>query len=95
MKSYRVTRPKDPNAQPFWPVRFYRGGKILLPKVNNHFLQVTDVVSLVNFILHCTASKTYGEFNVAYHSTQFKDYVSSLIHATRMPDKLHWVDSEF
>ena len=95
MKSYRVTRPKDPNAQPFWPIRFYRGGEILLPKVNSHFMQVTDVVSLVNFILHCTANKTYGEFNVAYHSTQFKDYVSSLIHATRMPDKLHWVDGDF
>ncbi len=111
MKSYRVTRPEDPNAQPFWPIRFYRGGEILLPKVENHYMQVTDVVSLVNFILHCTATKTYGEFNVAYHPTLFKDYVSSLLHATRkesmsdyttsiirnkkMPIKLQWIDGEF
>lgn len=95
MKSYRVTRPKDPNAQPFWPIRFHRGGEILLPKVDNHFIQVTDVVSLVNFILHCTATKTYGEFNVAYHPTHFKDYVSSLIHATHKLKELHWIDGQF
>ena len=95
MKSYRVTRPKDPNAQPFWPVRFYRGGEILLPKVDNQFMQVTDVVSLVNFILHTSENKIYGEFNVAYHSTPFKDYVSSLIHASKKPEKLHWIDGEY
>lgn len=96
MKSYRVTRPQDPNAQPFWPIRFYRGGEILLPKSEHHFMQVTDVISLVKFILHCTATKTYGEFNVAYHPTQFKDYVSSLIHATQdIPKNLHWINSEF
>jgi 2'-hydroxyisoflavone reductase len=95
MKNYRVTRPKDPNAQPFWPIRFYRGGEILLPKAKNHYMQVTDVVSLVNFIIHCTVTKTYGEFNVAYHLTPFKDYVSSLIHATKKPKNLHWIDGEF
>ena len=95
MKSYRVTRPEDPDAQPFWPIRFYRGGEIALPKVDNHMMQVTDVVSLINFIIHCTNTKTYGEFNVAYHSTPFKSYVSSLIHATEMPAKLHWIDGDF
>jgi len=95
MKSYRVTRPNDPNAQPFWPVRFYRGGEILLPKVNNHFMQVTDVVSLVDFILHCSVTKTFGEFNVAYYPTHFKDYISSLIHATKTPDKMYWINGEF
>lgn len=95
MKSYRVTRPKDPNAQPFWPIRFYRGGEILLPDVANHHMQVTDVKSLVNFIVHCSESKTFGDFNVAYDATPFKDFVSSLIHATGMPQKLHWIDGKF
>ncbi|EZH73517.1 hypothetical protein ATO12_16400 [Aquimarina atlantica] len=95
MKSFRVTRPGDPNAEPFWPIRFYRGGEILLPNVHNHHMQVTDVKSLANFIVHCSASKIYGAFNVASNPTPFKDYVSSLIHATDMPKKLHWIDGDF
>lgn len=95
MKDFRVTRPHDPNAEPFWPVRFNRGGEILLPNIADHHIQVTDVQSLSNFILHCAESGTYGAYNVAYHPTPFKDFVSSLISATGMPDKLHWIDGDF
>lgn len=95
MKDFRVTRPEDPDAQPYWPVRFYRGGEILLPKVPNHQMQYTDVQSLVNFILHCSETETYGAFNVASNTMPFKDYVSGLIHATQTPKKLHWINGEF
>lgn len=95
MKDFRITNPGDPNDEPFWPVRFYRGGEILLPNVQDHHIQVTDVQSLSNFILHCSRTKIYGEYNVAYHSTPFKDFVSSLILATDMPKKLHWIDGDF
>lgn len=95
MRDFRVDRPKDPNAEPFWPVRFHRGGEILLPKVENHHMQVTDVQSLSNFVLHCAKTKTYGEYNVAYHPTPFKDYVASLIMATETPKKLHWIAGDF
>ncbi len=95
MKDFRVTRPTDPNAEPFWPVRFYRGGEILLPDVLHHHMQVTDVKSLTNFIVHCSETQTFGHFNVAYHPTPFKDYVSSLIHATQMPNEMCWIKGEF
>lgn len=95
MKDFRVTRPDDPNAEPFWPVRFYRGGEILVPKVKDHHIQLTDVPSLTNFMVHCSNTSTFGSFNVAYHPTPFKDYVSSLVLATGMPDRLHWIDGEF
>ena len=95
MKSARVTRPGDPNAEPFWPIRFYRGGEILLPRVDNHHIQVTDVPSLANFMVHCSAQKNYGAFNVAYNPTPFKDLVASLIYATQMPQKLHWIEGDF
>ncbi|WP_350288353.1 NAD-dependent epimerase/dehydratase family protein [uncultured Croceitalea sp.] len=95
MKDTRVTRPHDPNAEPFWPVRFHRGGEILLPKVKNHHIQVTDVKSLTGFINNCSEQKTFGEFNIAYDPTPFKDYVASLIMATQMPKKIHWIDGDF
>lgn len=95
MKDFRITRPNDPNAEPFWPVRFYRGGEILLPNVEHHHIQVTDVKSLTNFIIHCSETKTYGSYNVAYHPTPFKDFVSSLIYATSMPKKMYWVNGDF
>lgn len=95
MRSYRVGRPGNPDSEPFWPVRFHRGGEILLPKVENHHMQVTDVQSLANFVVHCSRQKTYGAFNVAYAPTPFKDYVASLVYATQMPKKLHWIEGAF
>ncbi|MDY8134452.1 NAD-dependent epimerase/dehydratase family protein [Aquimarina sp. 2201CG5-10] len=95
MRGYRVTRPGDPDSEPFWPIRFYQGGEILLPNVENHHMQVTDTKSLSNFIVHCSITKNYGSYNVAYHPTAFKDYVSCLIHVTGKPEKMHWVDGDF
>lgn len=95
IKSYRVGRPGNPDSEPFWPVRFLRGGEILLPKVKDHHMQITDAISLANFVVQCSQSKTYGAFNVASTPTPFKDYVSSLIHATQMPKNMHWVDGDF
>ncbi|WP_394747518.1 NAD-dependent epimerase/dehydratase family protein [Spongiimicrobium salis] len=95
IKDFSVGRSNDPNAEPFWPIRFLRGGEILLPKVKDHHIQLTDSTSLAHFIVHCSQSKTYGAFNVACPPTPFKDYVSALIHATAMPKKLHWIDGDF
>ncbi|PRX56950.1 NAD-dependent epimerase/dehydratase family protein [Flagellimonas meridianipacifica] len=95
MKDYRVTDPSDPNDQPYWPVRFNRGGEILVPKIDNHYIQFTDVQSLVHFLVQCSENKTYGEFNVAHATMTFKDYVSCLSYVTQKPDKLHWIDGEF
>lgn len=95
MRDFRSANPGNIVDEPFWPIRFYKGGEILVPKVKNHHMQVVDVKSLVNFIVHCTNQKTYGEFNTACQPTTFKDYVSSLIHATAVPEKLYWIDGEF
>ncbi len=95
IRSYRVGRPGNPNSEPFWPIRFFRGGEIILPNVKNHHMQFTDAISLANFVVHCSKSKIYGSFNVANTPTPFKDYVSSLIHATQTPKKMHWIDGDF
>lgn len=95
MRDFRSANPGNIVDEPFWPIRFYKGGEILVPKVKDHHMQAVDVKSLVDFIVHCSKQKTYGEFNVANHPTPFKDYVSSLIHATAMPEKLYWIDGKF
>jgi len=95
MKDFRVNRPEGLDGEPYWPVRFYRGGEILVPKVKDHHIQLTDVPSLTKFVVHCSNTSTFGAFNVACYPTRFKDYVSSLVLATGMPEKLHWIDGEF
>ena len=95
MKDFRTTRPMDPDAQPYWAVRFNRGGEILVPKMDDHHIQFTDVQSMVQFVLECSENKTYGEFNVAHPSIAFKDYLSCLSYVTQKPEKLHWIDGDF
>ncbi len=95
MKDYRTTHPNDPSSQPYWPVRFNRGGEILVPKIKDHYIQFTDVQSLVRFVVHCAENKTYGAFNVAHPTMAFKDYISCLAYVTQRPDKLHWIDGSF
>lgn len=95
MKDSRSVDPKNANEDPFWPVRFYRGGDIMVPKVEDHHIQLTDVQSLVNFILHCSKHTIYGAFNVACRPTLFKTYVDALITVTTSQKTLHWVDGEF
>ena len=95
MKDFRTTRPMDPDAQPYWPVRFARGGEILVPKVDNHDIQFIDVQSMVQFVVHCSANAIYGEFNVAHPTISFKDYIACLAYATQPPKKIHWIDGDF
>ncbi len=95
MRDFRSANPKDIIDEPFWPIRFFRGGEILLPQVENHHIQMTDVRSMVDFMLHCAADNIFGEYNVACQPTPFKDYVSSLIHATKKPKKVYWIDGDF
>ena len=91
MRDFRSANPGNIVDEPFWPIRFYRGGEILVPQVKDHHMQAVDVKSLVDFIVHCSEQKTFGAFNVACQPTLFKDYVSSLIHATQRPKKLYLV----
>lgn len=95
MRDFRSADPNNIIDEPFWPIRFLRGGEILLPQVKNHHIQMTDVSSMVDFMIHCAKHKMYGEYNVACQPTPFKDYVSSLIHATKRPEKMYWIDGDF
>jgi nucleoside-diphosphate-sugar epimerase len=95
MRDFRTPDHENPNEEPYWPIRFARGGEIMVPEVKDHHYQMTDVQSLCRFIVRCTKNSLYGAFNVAYDPIKFKDYVHSLIQVTGEPKKLHWISGSF
>ncbi|WP_100644623.1 hypothetical protein [Alteromonas facilis] len=81
--------------EPYWPVRFYRGGEILLPKQDNHVMQVCDVTSMSKFMLKSFDVGHTGAFNVAYPTNDFSDYLQQVEAVTRKPHQKVWVTPEF
>lgn len=71
----RGWRIPDPTDEGYWPIRLSRGGDTLLPRADNHMLQMTDAVSLARYILHCAQNDIYGDFNVAYEPMSFDAYL--------------------
>jgi len=95
MRDFRTPDHSNPSEENYWPIRFERGGEILVPDNKDHYYQITDVQSLCDFILHCSENKIYGTYNVAYNPIKFKDYINSLIAVTGKPKKLVWIPGEF
>ncbi len=81
--------------EPYWPVRFYRGGEILLPKDENHVMQVCDVTSMTRFMLHSFEQGHSGAFNVAYPTQSFVDYLKQVEKVTSPARKKVWVSKQF
>lgn len=95
MRDFRRPDHTNPNEENYWPIRFARGGEILVPNAKKHFYQMTDVKSLCKFIVTCAENNNYGPFNVAYESIPFRDYIKNLIKVTGKPKKLVWIDGDF
>ena len=81
--------------EPYWPVRFLRGGEIMLPQQEQHVMQVCDVVSMVNFMLHCFEKGHRGPFNVAHRTQSFSDYLQAVESVTQKPHSKVWIPPEF
>lgn len=88
MRAFRIP---EPQYEPYWPVKFKRGGDIVLPLENDHYLQVTDVVSYCNFILTCTQKGIMGVFNVAYPRMEFISYIDTLSGLSKESRNLIWI----
>ena len=95
IRSDRLPIVDNPHEEPYWPIRFHKGGEILLPDVKDHHIQMTDAVSLSRFIIHTAENGITGKYNVAYPSMTFKSYISSLIEITGKPKKQHWIPGDF
>jgi 2'-hydroxyisoflavone reductase len=95
MRDFRTPDHTNPAEEDYWPIRFARGGEILVPDAQDHYYQITDVQSLCKFILHCAENKIYGAYNVAYKPIEFKKYISSLMTATTKSKNLIWILGDF
>lgn len=59
-----IVGPGDPTDRfTYWPVRFDKGGKILVPGAPTDPLQVIDVRDLSAFMLRCGERRRLGAFN--------------------------------
>ena len=59
-----IVGPGDPTDRfTYWPVRFDKGGTVLVPGTSADPLQVIDVRDLSAFMLHLAETKTIGTFN--------------------------------
>lgn len=59
-----IVGPGDPTDRfTYWPARFDRGGKVLVPGAATDPLQVIDVRDLAAFMLRCAEKNTLGVFN--------------------------------
>jgi len=81
--------------EPYWPVRMLDGDKILLPKDDNHVMQVCDVVSMVHFMGHAAQEKLSGIYNVALKTMLFKEYINRVDNVTKQPHEKVWIPKAF
>ena len=59
-----IVGPEDPKPRfPYWPLRYSRGGEILVPGSTADKVQCTDVRDLTAFMIHLIETGTTGTFN--------------------------------
>ena len=81
--------------EPYWPSRFLEGGDILLPKDEQHVMQVCDVKSMVQFMVGCQQKGLSGAFNVARETLPFASYVEQLTAVLKTPHQKVWMPKDF
>lgn len=91
MRGYPTT---ESIHEPYWQVKIQRGGDLVLPADIPHY-QVTDMVSLSKFMIHCGRTKQMGPYNVCYPPFLFRDFIQSIVEATNSKVKLHWIPQAF
>lgn len=81
-------------SEPYWPVRLARGGDVMVP-ADAEYCQMTDMVSMARFMVHCGEQAHSGPYNVAYQPMLFRDYIQGIVDTTGSEARLHWVPQEF
>ncbi len=91
MRGHRTTAPRH---EPYWQVKVARGGDLVVPSDTGYY-QVTDMVSLSRFMVHCGMKRINGAFNVAYTPFLFKDFIEDMVAELNSEVKLHWIPQQF
>ena len=91
MRGYPTTAPRH---EPYWQVKVARGGDLVVPADTGYY-QVTDMVSVARFMVHCGNELINGEFNVAYEPFLFRDFIESMVSELNSKVTLHWIPNQF
>ena len=91
----RSNRLPDRIYEPYWPARFLDGGQILLPKDDNHIMQVCDVKSMTQFMTLAAEKQLHGAYNIALPTTDFTDYLAAVDKVTQRPHEKIWIPKSF
>lgn len=90
----RGSRTTHPRHEPYWQVKVARGKQFVVPANVDHY-QVTDMVSLARFMIHCGVEGHMGPYNVCYPPMLFKEFIQAIVNHTNSSVKLHWIPQEF
>ncbi|MGB0495612.1 MAG: NAD-dependent epimerase/dehydratase family protein, partial [Kangiellaceae bacterium] len=80
--------------EPYWQVRVARGGDMIIPAEADYY-QITDVVSLAKFMVHCGEQQITGPFNVACKPTKFDQFLLNISKTVGSDIRLHRIPLEF
>lgn len=90
-----IVGPHDPTDRfAYWPRRFARGGRILLPGDPADFAQFIDVRDLAGWILRSARSGMGGVFNVTGRALPFGEFFDVCHEVAGAPATTVWVSSE-
>ncbi len=90
----RGSRTTAPRHEPYWQVKVARGKRFVVPAGVDYY-QVTDMVSLARFMIHCGNNTLKGAYNVCYPPILFKEFIQAIVNYTESPVELHWIPQEF
>jgi 2'-hydroxyisoflavone reductase len=77
-------------SQRYWPMRFVRGGAILVPGDGQDRVQFIDVGDLAGFMLHLLETGQRGPFNTM-RTLRWADFANELSALAPAPPQLHWM----
>jgi nucleoside-diphosphate-sugar epimerase len=83
---------------PYWPVRFERGGEVLVPGKKNDPAQIIDVRDLAEFMVRLIENNASGTFNAAGPASPLpmERFIASTRSAINPQAKVTWIeDYEF
>jgi len=90
-----IVGPGDPTDRfPYWPVRFRRGGEILVPGMKSDPVQLIDVRDLAEFMVRLVEQEASGTFNAAGPATPLtmEGFIDGLRAAIDPQARLTWIE---
>jgi 2'-hydroxyisoflavone reductase len=93
-----IVGPRDPTDRfTYWPVRYARGGRMLVPGTPSDPIQIIDVRDLGAWLVRLCADQRTGVFNAVGPGTPLSmgDVLAACGEGIATPPELTWVDAAF